>query len=172
MDIHADSSGRGRSPSEPTARHAGTPVKPTEAGLELAAPKRILLLFARALRLRCPNCGQGRVLASWFRLRPSCSACGLHFQRGEHDYYTGAMLFNLVVAELLFAGILLLVLLWMWPVVPWDFLQYGGIAMMILFPFLLYPFSQTIWMAFDLMLRPPLAEEFEPRPGASGPSGA
>ena len=34
---------------------------------------------------------------------------------------------------------------------------------MVLFPFLLYPFSQTIWMAYDLMLRPPLAEEFEPR---------
>ncbi len=172
MDIRAERNGRGSAPGGPTARHADNLVKPTEAGLELASAKRTLLLFARALRLSCPNCGRGRVLASWFRLRPSCSACGLHFERGEHDYFLGAMLFNLVIAELLFAVILVVVLVAMWPVVPWDFLQYGGVALMILFPFLLYPFSQTIWMAFDLMLRPPTADEFALRPGASGPSGA
>ena len=147
-------------------------MRPTEAGLELGGRKRVLLLFGRALRLRCPNSGREPVMASWFKVRPSCSSCGIHFERGEHDYYLGAMLFNLVLAELLFAAILVVVLVAMWPVVPWDFLQYGGIALMILFLILLYPVSRTIWMAFDLMLRPPTADEFELRPGVTGPSGA
>ena len=172
MDNRAEPNGSGSAPGEPTARYANSPLNPTEAGLALASPKRILRLFARALRLRCPNCGRGRVMASWFGVRPSCSSCGIRFERGEHDYFLGAMLFNLVLAELLFAAILVVVLVAMWPVVPWDFLQYGGVALMILLPFLLFPVSRTIWMAFDLMLRPPTADEFELRPGVTGPSGA
>jgi uncharacterized protein (DUF983 family) len=39
--------------------------------------KRALLLFWRALRLRCPNCGGGLILRSWFRMRPYCPSCGL-----------------------------------------------------------------------------------------------
>ena len=162
MDVRTELDRRGSPPAEPTAEHADTLLKPTEAGLRIASPKRALLLLARALRLRCPNCGRGRVMASWFRLRPRCQSCGLQLERGEHDYFLGAILFNLIIAELLYALLLVVLLLWMWPVVPWGLLETGGIALMVLFPILLFPFSKAIWLALDLMVRPPTAEEFKP----------
>jgi len=33
--------------------------------------------IGRALRLRCPNCGAGRVMRSWFTMNRRCAACGL-----------------------------------------------------------------------------------------------
>jgi hypothetical protein len=46
------------------------------------------------------------------------------------------------------------------PDVPWKALQYGGIALMIVFPLIFYPFSKTIFLAFDLFFRPPTREDF------------
>jgi hypothetical protein len=46
-----------------------------------------------------------------------------------------------------------------WPDPPWALLQYGGIALMVLVPFLFYPFSKTLFLAFDLIFRPPTSEE-------------
>src|SRR5712692_1251003 len=44
--------------------------------------------FRRALRLQCPNCGQGRMFVRWLRMYPDCSRCGLSFFR-ESGYYVG-----------------------------------------------------------------------------------
>jgi uncharacterized protein (DUF983 family) len=117
--------------------------------------RRLARLFGRALRLRCPSCGGRGLFASWFRMRERCPSCGLALERGERsDYWLGAMMFNLVVAELLFVAVLLAILIISWPHVPWDFLQFGGVALMVVFPVLLYPLSKTIWLAFDLAFRP------------------
>ncbi len=35
---------------------------------------------ARGLRGRCPNCGQGRLLAGYIRPEPQCAACGEDFR--------------------------------------------------------------------------------------------
>jgi hypothetical protein len=48
--------------------------------------RRALLLFWRAERLRCPNCGGGPLFRSWFRMRPYCPACGLPLERGDQGY--------------------------------------------------------------------------------------
>ena len=34
-------------------------------------------LFARAVRLRCPNCGRGKLFESWFRMHDHCPICRL-----------------------------------------------------------------------------------------------
>ena len=60
----------------------------------------------RALRLRCPRCGIGRLLRSWFSLREACAECGLRFERDEQeDYWLGAYTLNFIVTELIFAQI-------------------------------------------------------------------
>ncbi|MGK2935126.1 MAG: DUF983 domain-containing protein [Gemmatimonadaceae bacterium] len=122
--------------------------------LRLAGPRQIARLFARALTLRCPNCGGGRVLRHWLKLHVRCPTCGLRIERGEHDYFVGSMLFNFIIAGALFIGILLAVLVATWPSVPWDALQLGAPVLIIVFPFFLFPFSKLLWLAFDLMLRP------------------
>jgi uncharacterized protein (DUF983 family) len=125
----------------------------------------ILVRFARALRLRCPNCGGGPVTAGWLQVLATCPRCHLRLDRGEKDYFLGAIVFNMAFAEGVFALGLLAILLWTWPHPPWDALYYGGIAGMILAPIFFYPFSKVCWLAFDLAFRPPRPEDFEP-PGA------
>ena len=118
-------------------------------------PAHPLRLFARALRLRCPNCGQGKPFVSWFRMREHCEVCGLAFERGEDGYQVGSYMFNIVASELVFAAVFLVIVLATWPSPPWALLQYGGIALMVVVPFVLFPFTKTLFLAFDLIFRPP-----------------
>jgi hypothetical protein len=46
-----------------------------------------------------------------------------------------------------------------WPSPPWQLLQYGGIILMILAPVLFFPFSKTLFLAFDLLFRPATRDE-------------
>jgi uncharacterized protein (DUF983 family) len=116
--------------------------------------RRTVVLFARALTLRCPNCGARGILASWFKLAPTCPRCHLRLERGESDYFLGGMMFNIALAEGVFIILLIVTLMVTWPRVPWSLLQYGAPAAMVLVPIILYPFSKLVWLAFDLMLRP------------------
>jgi hypothetical protein len=84
----------------------------------------------------------------------------MRLERGEEGYQVGAYMFNIVGAELIFAAIFLGVLVYTWPAPPWDELLYGGVALMISAPFILYPLSKTLFLAFDLIFRPPKPEDF------------
>lgn len=125
--------------------------------------RRAVPLLWRAVRLRCPNCGGGGLWRNWFHLRQRCPTCGLHLERGEHGYIVGAQMFNIIAAELVFAAIFVGVLVATLPDAPWDLLQYGGPVLMIVFPVFFYPFSKTLFLAFDLTFRPPTAEDFAGR---------
>jgi hypothetical protein len=81
-------------------------------------------------------------------------------ERGEEGYQVGAYMFNIVAAELVFALIFLAILVATWPSPPWDLLLYGGGALMVVAPVLFYPFSKTLFLAFDLIFRPPAPEDF------------
>lgn len=122
--------------------------------MELPSPGRFFRLLGRALTLRCPYCGKGPVRQTWFKMLPVCGNCRRPLERGEQDYFLGAMLFNLVLAELLFAAVFVAVLLAMWPTVPWDGIQFGAPLGMAITPFILYPVSKLAWLAFDLAFRP------------------
>ena len=130
------------------------------AGSGSSRARATLISAWRALRLRCPRCGAGKVTVRWLGLRPACANCGLRLDRGESDYWLGAMLFNLIAAETLFAVGLVTVLVLTWPNPPWDALQWGSIAAMILAPLILFPFSKLLWLAFDLVFRPPTPDDF------------
>ena len=95
----------------------------TESPFAPSSAKRIAQMFARALTLRCPNCGSHRIMASWFKMRERCPLCGLRSEREGHDYLTGSVLFNIVLAELLFFVVLVVYLVAVWPRVNWDALQ-------------------------------------------------
>jgi hypothetical protein len=83
-------------------------------------------------------------------------------ERGEHGYQVGSYMFAIIAAELVFAAIFVGVLLLTWPDPPWDLLLYGGIVLMIVVPFLFFPFSKTLFLAFDLTFRPATPEELTP----------
>ena len=123
---------------------------------------RVVTLTTRALRLRCPNCAGGPLYTSWFRMRDRCPVCRLRLERGEQGYIVGAYMFNIIAAELLFAAFAAAVVAATWPSPPWTALQWGGAALMIAAPLVCYPFSKTLFLAFDLVFRPPQPEDFSP----------
>jgi uncharacterized protein (DUF983 family) len=107
----------------------------------------------RALVLHCPRCGSAGILRSWFHLQERCPTCQLALERGESsDYWLGAYAINLVIAEGLAAVIALVVLRITWP----DYMaaQVTGMVLAVAFPILMYPFSRTLWLAWDLTFRP------------------
>lgn len=117
-------------------------------------PRVAAAMLGRACLVRCPRCGRGPVLQHWWKLRDTCGSCHQLLERGERDYFVGAMMFNLAAAELLFTVIFVSALVASWPNVNWGVLQIALPVGMVLAPVLLYPVSKLLWLAFDLMLRP------------------
>jgi len=88
-------------------------------------------------------------------MRERCPRCALPLERGEsQDYWLGGMMFNIVLSELLAVLVVGFVVLATWPRVPWTPIWIGAVALMVAAPFLLFPLSRTVWLAFDLMFRP------------------
>jgi uncharacterized protein (DUF983 family) len=137
----------------------------------------VLSHFLRAMRLRCPHCGGGPIFTSWSRLLPACPVCGLGLER-EQGYWLGAYFFNLMAMETVFSVWMVGFLLETWPDPPWEVFQLATVVLMVLFPILFFPFSKTLFLAFDLLMRPPEDEDFaapherspHPRPAASSDS--
>jgi len=115
---------------------------------------RAVVLFSRALLLHCPVCGHGGIFANWFKLKDRCPTCGFAFARGESGYQLGSMALDLVIPLVVwffgFFGILIAT----WPNPPWTLLQWGSVAFMVGMPLLLYPFSHTLAIALDVLVRP------------------
>lgn len=114
-----------------------------------------LRMLGRAAFVRCPRCGARGQFRSWFHLRERCAQCALPLERGEqHDYWIGGMMFNIVLGEMLAVVAIGGAILLTWPAVPWAAIRIGAIALMLAAPFLLYPMSRLMWLAFDLIFRP------------------
>ena len=89
-------------------------------------------------------------------MQARCPRCGLALERGEdHDYWLGAYAINLVVAEGFSVATALVVLWAMWPRTAIAIAV--GATLAVVTPLLFYPFSRTLWLAWDLSFRP--AEE-------------
>jgi uncharacterized protein (DUF983 family) len=136
------------------------PHKPVDLTVRRAA-----LLLGRALLLGCPNCGARGLFLSWGRLRKRCPECGLWLERGEGDYYLGAYMVAVMAVESLFAIGFLAILVVTWPNPPWDLIQWGGAVVLTAGVLICYPFSKIVWLAIDLMFRPPTLDDLS----ADGP---
>jgi uncharacterized protein (DUF983 family) len=96
-------------------------------------------------------------------MKSRCPRCHLPLERNEgEDYFLGGMMFNIVLAELIYGVGMVIWLLATWPTPPWTLIEYVGIPFMIAAPFLCYPLSKTVWLAFDLIFRPATADELTP----------
>jgi uncharacterized protein (DUF983 family) len=91
---------------------------------------------------------------SWLKPRARCPSCGLALERGDQGYQVGSYMFNIIASELIFVAVFLAVVYLMWPSPPWTALQIGGVILMLIAPFVFFPFSKTLFLAFDLMFRP------------------
>ena len=93
-------------------------------------------------------------------MREVCSRCHLRLDRGENDYFLGALVVNFITAELVIVLIGFAVAFVTWPDVPWTGLKWGLLILMIPVPILFYPLAKTLWLAIDLTFRPVSKRDF------------
>ena len=80
------------------------------------ADRPLAQALARGLRCRCPNCGEGRLFASYLRSVDACSVCGeeIHHHRADDlpPYLTIFIVGHLVVAMFLAADEMVALPMW------------------------------------------------------------
>jgi uncharacterized protein (DUF983 family) len=124
-------------------------------GLNALPPSSVAAKFARALLLHCPRCGGGAILRSWLKMKDNCPTCGLALERGEtSDFWIGAYVFNLVFGEVIALGIPIVWMIVSSPNQPWTKIEIAAVVLCVTLPFLFFPFSRTLWLAWDLSFRP------------------
>ena len=133
----------------------------TDTPMTTPSARRAFGALTRAVRLRCPHCGRGRVLHRWYGMHERCSVCHFRFERSDENYFQGAMFINFMIGGFTFAASLLGVLMLSWPNVPWNALTFGAPIVMLIFMVLLYPISKVVWLTVDVTIRPVMPQELE-----------
>jgi len=116
-------------------------------------------LRGRALRLRCPWCGEGKLFERGFRMHARCSGCGFKFER-EGGYFLGSIYVNYGVAIVVALALHL----------PMQYVWFVPIALQIAvlvtvvagIGFGFFRHARALWLAFDLRFDPPRPDEFAP----------
>lgn len=118
-------------------------------------------MLARGFRKHCPRCGGGDLFTGWLKMRPACPTCGRRFEGTGSDegFFLGAFVVNFAVTEGLVGVLLLVSFVLTLPDPPLLLLCAIAVPLMVVAPIAFYPFSKTIWAAFDLMIRPQEAEQ-------------
>ena len=94
-------------------------------------------------------------MRSWLKMNKQCSVCGLEFERGEsEDFWLGAYVFNLVAGEVTAIVIPVVWMIWTAPNQPWTAIEILTCTLAVAMPFVFFPFSRTLWLAWDLSFRP------------------
>jgi uncharacterized protein (DUF983 family) len=118
-------------------------------------------MLGRGLVKHCPVCGQGQLFRRWFRMVERCPRCGLRFQRIE-GHWTGDLGINTIVSfGALFVTLIVGIVL-TYPDIPGVLLFVVAVGVALFVPLVFYPFSKTIWVALDLMMRPLEPDELPP----------
>ncbi len=100
----------------------------------------------RGWRRRCPRCGVGRLFSGWFSMRPACSECGLDFRR-EPGFYLGSIYINYGLTALLVTAAYFG--LYFSTEIDSQVLLWSLLAFCLLFPVWFFPYSRSLWLAFD-----------------------
>lgn len=119
-------------------------------------------LLLRGVRKKCPNCGTGHLFRGWFRMVERCPGCGMRFER-EPGFFVGAYLISFAVTViLLFIAAMAFIAL---KAIDHDAspvpILVASLVVALVFPPIFYPFSRTIWSAFDIGMTPLEDDELE-----------
>ncbi|MBX3439534.1 MAG: DUF983 domain-containing protein [Planctomycetaceae bacterium] len=103
-------------------------------------------LIGRALRLRCPRCGRGKLFLGWFRMPERCSECRLKYERAP-GYFLGSTYINYGLTAgflttayfVLHFGMGLSNRQLTWPLT----------AFCIAFPLAAFRYARALWLALD-----------------------
>lgn len=104
--------------------------------------------LTRALTLRCPACGIGKLFRSLFRMNSGCSSCDFRFERPA-GYFLGSTYINYgVTAVLTTVSYVTLYFGFGWAkqtLLP-GLLLFCGV-----FPLVFFRFARSLWLSFDCL---------------------
>jgi uncharacterized protein (DUF983 family) len=148
--------------AHPRAATDFTAAHPTEKTPPATKPA-LSTLVGRALRLRCPACGRGRLFRKGLLMHPQCLSCGFRFER-EPGYWLGSIYVNygltaLIVTVGYFA-------LFFSELLEPNHILWLLTAFCVLFPLWFFRYARAIWVAVDLYFDPAQADEFAPQNSA------
>lgn len=102
--------------------------------------------LGRAIRLKCPRCGTGRLFAGFVRMNDRCPDCNFKFERAP-GYFLGSTYINYAfTAFVLTIGY---VYLRFGLKIERDILMGPLIGFCILFPLLFFRFARSLWLNID-----------------------
>jgi uncharacterized protein (DUF983 family) len=107
---------------------------------------QVLVYTARALRLRCPRCGQAKMFRGWFTMHDACPACGRVFNRGP-GYFLGSIYFNYGITAALVVAMYFTLFFKDWLTDPQRLVTLTAFA--VIFPLWFFRYARALWVAFD-----------------------
>jgi uncharacterized protein (DUF983 family) len=116
-------------------------------------------VIVRGLTKRCARCGSGKLFRKWFNMKETCPKCHLRFER-EEGFFLGATTMSIAVMMVAAAAVIVVGFNVKGPdgsIIP--MMVAGGLVTLLL-PVLIYPFSKTLWLAIDQLMRRSLGEQF------------
>ncbi|HVJ84140.1 MAG TPA: DUF983 domain-containing protein [Caulifigura sp.] len=115
-------------------------------------------LISRALKLRCPRCGVGKLFQGFFRMHERCSGCGLKYERAP-GYYLGSSYVNygLTAVALLIGYVVLHYKL------GFSNKDLAGplAGFCVVFPLLAFRHARALWLAMDCRWDPGMMTDEE-----------
>lgn len=107
------------------------------------------VLIGRALRLRCPRCGIGKLFTGWFTMQERCSECRLKFQRAP-GYYLGSIYINYGLTAVLITVLYFATHFG----VGWSNreLTLPLAVVFVAFPLFTFRYARALWLALDCHL--------------------
>ncbi|MDP6442146.1 MAG: DUF983 domain-containing protein [Pirellulaceae bacterium] len=106
-------------------------------------------MIYRSLRLRCPNCGEGRVCRGWFAMHEECDVCQLDFRR-EPGFYLGSIYINYGLTAVMLTVVCGPLVMsgavshwWMTPI---------ALAFCAGFPMWFLRYARCLWLGLDQMI--------------------
>lgn len=111
----------------------------------------LLVLYGRALRLRCPKCGRGKLFRGWFTMHDACSNCGRPFDRGP-GFFLGSIYFNYGITAILV--IVIYFTCFFTEVLTDRQLLITLSIFALIFPLWFFRYARALWVAFDELWDP------------------
>ncbi len=113
--------------------------------------KRIVSMFIRGWRLKCPRCGVGSLFNKPFRMSAACPHCGLRFER-EQGYFVGAIYINYAATvAIAVPGFFILDYL---TAINIDQQLMLWVPFAVIFPVLFFHHSRSLWLVLDHLFNP------------------
>jgi uncharacterized protein (DUF983 family) len=129
----------------------------------------IKTLLVRAMRLRCPWCGERDAFVHRLRVRPRCPDCGFRFDREEGAWLISITINYGITGAVWILGFVIALVVFL-PDLPVVALVVRSVIQIVVTAIVFYPYSKTISACLDVFVhtsRGELVEGMSERFGVS-----